>query len=333
MKRHYPAVWLTVLGLLLAAMTLAACGGPITPTPIPLPTATATPRSTPLPEVPTAVPLASEERPLVLYLLAQGETPDEEQAAALAAQIGELSGLTVQVAFAESYGEIVAQLCSASPAAGWLDGLAYVAAEAQGCADPALEIRRGRAAGYRVDLLVNADIAGEIPDAGDIPALAGRDFCRVSATDEVSWLVGGLLLQRGGVDPFYDLDEIIDVEDYDALVEAVYDGQCMAGAVPADYMQDDLSEELSELEDLEERILVVETSAEIPYGLLVYPQTVPLNVRIPLNEVFVQLVADDDDVLEMLPALDDLEPVTRADFDDLRAFMQETGLDFTALGE
>ncbi len=333
MKRHASAVWLTVIGLLMVVMLLAACGGPSTPPPTPLPTATATPRSTPLPEVPTAIPLASEERPLTLVLAVPGEEADADRAQALAEQITALSGLVVEVVLVEGYGDVVARLCSAAPAAGWLDGLTYLAAEAQGCADSTLQITRGRSTtGYRVDLLMNSDIAGEIPDPGDIPALAGRDFCRLSATDEVSWLVAGLLLQRGGVNPLYDLDEIIEVDDYDALVEAVYDGRCTGGAVPAGYLRDGLGDELSELEDLQERILVVETSAEIPFGVLVYPQTVPLNVRIPLDDVFVQLAADQADELDLLPALDDLQPVTRADFDDLREYFAATGLDFTALG-
>lgn len=334
MKRHASAVWLTVIGLLMVLMLLAACGGPSTPPPTPLPTATATPRSTPLPEAPTAIPLASAERPLTLVLAAPGGEPDEDQAQALAARITELSGLAVEVALVGGYGEVVAQLCSAAPAAGWLDGLTYLAAEARGCADPALHITRGRSVtGYRVDLLMNSDVVGEIVDAGDIPALAGRDFCRISAADEVSWLVAGLLLQRAGVNPLYDLDEIIEVEDYDALVEALYDGRCIGGAVPADYLQDGLSDELSELEDLQERILVVETSAEIPFGVLVYPQTVPLNVRIPLDDAFLQLAAGRADELDLLPALDGLRRVTRADFEDLVEYFAETGLDFTALGE
>ncbi len=332
MKRlPFPLLWSAALLAVVLGLLLAACGGPATPTLTPLPTATPTPRSTPIPPVPTAIPLATEDNPLVVLMLPQGTRRAATNAAdELEALILELSGLVVDVQVVNSYGEIVAQLCGAAPVVGWVDGVSYVVAEAQACADPALLVRRNEQRGFRVDMLASAELA-----EGDLGDLAGEDFCRVDAEDVVSWLVPSLMLYTAGVNPLYDLGEIIDVGDYDAVVAGIYNGECLAGAVPHDFLDEGLGEALQDLEDLSERVIVLDTSLEFPYDILVYPQTVPLNVRIPLSDVFVQIAVDDEraSVLAAILQQDELERVDRADFSAFRNFMEQTGLNYAALGE
>ncbi len=187
MKRRAPTLRAGVLVVVLVGLFTAACGGG-TPTPTLLPTATPTPRSTPLPEVPTAVPLASEERPLTVLMVPQGTRRAAVPAADdLEAAIVELTGLRVEVQLADSYGEILARLCSATPVVGWLDGFALLAAEAAGCADPALQVLRARRAGFQVALLVSAGFAGDEIDAGDLAQLGGQRVCR-AAGEDTAWL-------------------------------------------------------------------------------------------------------------------------------------------------
>lgn len=334
MKRQVSVTWSLILIVVLAGTLLAACASP-TPTPPPLPTATATPRSTPLPAVPTAVPLASADRLLPIYIVPRNNEATDDDAAALTAQIVELTGLNVEVRLAAHDGVVMTTLCSANPAVGWLSGIGFVAAEAQGCADPALQVEQDRATGNAVDMLMNADLVGEIAAAGDMLALAGREFCRLNSQDRVSWLVASLILDNAGVDPLYDLGDVVDVADFDALVTAIYEGDCFGGAVPAGYLDDGVSDELAALEDLAGRVQIVDTSPEIPFGVMVYPQTVPLNVRIPLDDAFAQIASDDAqaEVLAALLGQDDLKRATQEDFETLREFAIGSGLDFTALGE
>lgn len=341
--KHRPHLhWTVLLGVFLVGLLLAACsGGPATPPPTHLPTATPTPRSTPLPPVPTAVPAGSEGNPLTILMLPQGSRRAAVRAAGnLEDMIQELTGLVVDIQTVNSYGEIVAQLCSPVPVAGWVDGLSYIVAEAQGCADPALRVERDGNSGYRVDLLVSTDLADGGDSEGDvsgieIAALDGEPFCRLNSEDTVSWLVPGLMLYAGGVNPLYDLGEIVDVQDFDALITAIYQGDCMAGAVPHNYYPNEISPEMEALEDLSTRIGVLQTSPEIPYDTLVFSRTLPLNVRIPLADVFMQIAADEDNAATLATILrqDALERVDAEDFADFRAFMNATGLDFAALGE
>jgi ABC-type phosphate/phosphonate transport system substrate-binding protein len=213
MKR-WPVLTSGLLLLILFSLVLAACGGPSTPTPTPLPTATATPRSTPLPLVPTAIPLGSEDNPLTILMVPQGTrraaTGSDEDLADL---ILELTGLHVNVELADSDGAVVSQLCGADPVVGWLGGVAYMVAEAQGCAEPALAIRRENAGGFRVDLLIATDITGDQVTESDVAALDDRTLCRLSSDDVQTWLVPSLMLRSAGIDPMYGLDGVIDVED------------------------------------------------------------------------------------------------------------------------
>lgn len=334
MKRRAPSLWAGMLVVAVVGLLSAACGGG-TPTPTPLPTATATPRSTPLPEVPTAVPLASEGRPLTVLMVPQGARREAVPAAdSLEALIAELTGLRVEIQLADSYGQIVAQLCSATPVAGWLDGFALVAAEAAGCADPALQVVRSRRAGFQVEMLLSAEFAGDEVSADDLARLAGRRVCR--ATDEdAAWLAAEMILRAAGINPVSDLEAIVDVENYDTVVTSLYNGDCQGGVVPSGYLRSGAGEAVRALEGLADRVVSVSESPLIPYNVLVYPPTVPLHIRIPLSDVFLQIAADASraDALAGILQQDSLERVTAESFAVFRRFTQASGLDFVALGE
>jgi len=321
---------------LLSGLILAGCGGPASPVSTPLPTATATPRSTPLPPVPTAVPLASEDSPLIVLMRPEGTRRSSASSAqALGDLIQELTGLVVEIELVDSYGEISTRLCGAEPVAGWLDGLTYGVAARQGGADPALQVERDDATGYRVDLLMSAELAGDETTVEDIGALAGQTFCRLSSEDVATWLVPGLMLQAAGVDPLYGLEGVLDVADSNAIISAIYNDECQAGAVPNRYFPNRASSELRALEDLRDKVVAAQSSPELPYGILLYSQTVPLNVRIPLTDVFFQIAAssEHEETLAAILQQDSLERVDESDFVDLRAFLQSSGLDLILLGE
>ena len=173
MKR-WPVLTTAMILVVVTALLLAACGGPATPAATPLPTPTATPRSTPLPPVPTAIPLGTEDNPLTILMVPQGARRAAAGSdTALADLIQELTGLTVNVVLADSDGEVVSQLCGSTPVVGWLGGVAYMVAEAQGCAEPALAVRRDSATGFRVELLIQTEITGDEVTQADV-AGAGR---------------------------------------------------------------------------------------------------------------------------------------------------------------
>ncbi len=144
-----------------------------------------------------------------------------------------------------------------------------------------------------------------------------------------------MMLRAAGVNPVTDLRAILDVEGYDGVVTGIYNGDCQAGAVPSGYLQSGVGETVRALEDLATRVVPVSESPLIPYNVLVYPPTVPLHIRIPLSDVFLQIAADETraGTLKDILQQDALQRVSAENFDDLREFAEASGLDFVALGE
>ena len=128
---------LIVLCCLLLALMLASCrreAAQVQATAAP--TLTPTPRSTPLPALPTAVPIGSAELPLqmVIPLSVAGAKADT---IAVQAALLEKSGLNVSIVVVEREADALAAVCSAGaqPSVAWLGGLAFVAAHQRDCGE------------------------------------------------------------------------------------------------------------------------------------------------------------------------------------------------------
>jgi ABC-type phosphate/phosphonate transport system substrate-binding protein len=156
-----------------------------------------------------------------------------------------------------------------------------------------------------------------------IQALSGRDFCRLSAADYVTWLVPTLMMRVRGLDPVSDLETVSDMDNINDLVEAVAAGDCSATALlEADY--EDLDTEISD------ELNVLGNSPLMPYGILMYPLTMPLGERIRLDDAL--LAVDDAAALQPFLDQDGLRRVSVTAFGDLNDFLEDTGLDFAQLG-
>lgn len=291
---------------------------------------TPTPISTPLPSIPTAVPVGqSEDNPLQMVI-----HPFEPMAAArnVAARFQSAivaeSGLVVEVVLVERYAEALAALCNSSSgqvAVAWLDGLGYMATTEQNCGQPALQVERGRGrdatTGQAGQLVANHDLG-----ISAVSQLSGDDFCRLGYGDFYSWLVPSLLFKANGVDPLRDLETITDYEDLSGLLAAVAEGDCDATGIPEGALDD--------ADDLRDEIDIVETTVAFPYAILMYPIDVPLGTRLTLTDALVSISQDPDDaeIMQTLLGQDALERVNADDFIEFRNFMNGTGLDFAQLG-
>src|SRR5664279_4048363 len=150
-----------MIGLICLVLIAAGCRRlPFAP-PTTQPTITPTPRSTPLPPVPTAIPLGSADNPLHMKIVALDSTPTTTNATSeassvtgtqevSASSVGDLekalhdeTQMTIAVEVVASDAEALAALC-ASPkgtvSVAWLSGLAYAAAYAQGCGSALLQV-------------------------------------------------------------------------------------------------------------------------------------------------------------------------------------------------
>jgi phosphonate transport system substrate-binding protein len=323
---------LLILGV---AMLLAACrrqaaqGGPAI-----APTLTPTPRSTPLPAVATAIPAGAEGNPLQMVFRPDGSMSAARNAIAdFEAAILEKSGLSVKVELVERYAEALAALCDSSggqASVAWLNGASYVAALAQNCGTPVLQVERGTSrratAGEAASLIVTSKA-----NINTLSSLRGKAFCRISYDDFYTWLAPSLILKANGLNPLSDVGTTIDYEDLPTMIQAVAAGDCDAAGIPAGALE----EYADVLGDASENIDVLTTTdVAFPYAVMMIPPDMPLGTRLSLNNALVALSEDSTVAVKMRALLDQnaLVPVTTDDFKDLADFMESTHLDFSQLG-
>lgn len=283
-----------------------------------IPTLSPTPRSTPLPPIPTRVAVGSSANPIQLAIV----TDDSDSAAALAETLAEATDLALEPLTVAQPSEALAALCasaSGTPTMVWVDGLTALAARAQGCGEIALAVEREGSTTRTYRLIANGDIEA-------IEGLPEQTFCRVSVTDRDTWLYPSLLLDAAGVD-ITTFEAVEDYEDVDALIAAVLEGDCASAGVPTD--------SLEALSNSERRNLtLLDNEVSIPYGVLVYPQAIPLGAREALDSAFLALV-DDEAGAEMAQSLlgaDALRPADDVDFESLEEVIAATGLDLAQMG-
>lgn len=312
-------------------LLLAACREQgIQTLPTPLPTLTPTPLSTPLPAIPTAIPPGDPGNPVQLLVVPPAPVNQSAVADAQAAIEAE-SGLEVEVQPVERYAEALAALCGSAGgrvAAAWLNAPAYMAARAQACGQPALQVQQGRGAeartGQAVEIIVTRGTVSTVS------ALAGRSFCRLSRQDFWSWLAPSLMMRASGVDPVYGLRAITDYDNQLDLIKAVADGDCAATGIPAGAL-DELADDLG---NAAQEVRVIATSVEFPFAVLMIPPELPLGKRTTLVAGLRAAAANSGTAVLLRPLLGQtsLVPVAADDFADLEAFMARTGLDFAQLG-
>lgn len=315
---------------LLLILSVAACrpqAAAVQPTAVI--TLTPIPRSTPLPLLPTAVPVGQGDNPLRLIINAAGEVA-EDTVSDLEAAIETRTELSVKIELVDTDAEALTALCSATPeqpALAWLSGMAFAAANANRCGQPQLVVSRGTGASAATGQTVTV-IARRGIDA--LSGIDGRIFCRISSTDLVSWLVPSLMMEAAGLSPIVDPKTIKDYETPEELVKAVSSSACDAAAIH----DSSVAELVTDDETVAARVTTVSTSAEIPYAVLTASSDIPLASLTALNDELVRLSRDRQlrTQLKELLGQDALEEVTPEDLQSFLEFVESSGQDLTQLG-
>ncbi len=239
------------------------------------------------------------------------------------------TGLQIQLTLVTRYAEALGALCDSNTdkaAIAWMDGVSYAAAYAQKCGTAALEVGRGTGRNAETGSVIQI-VTNKKADFTGVGGLKDSKFCRVSYTDNDTWLVPSLMMQASNVRPLYDLGSVTDYDDVTALLDAVASGKCEAAGVPKAAL--DAAES-----DTRDAINVLASSTELPYAVLLIPEDVPLGVRLSLVDAFDSLTANPSTAraLKDLIGQDALKRVTDDDFSDLRDFVSSAKVDLAKLG-
>ena len=227
--------------------------------------------------------LGTEENPIILAVVPSGETEtvvagfDE-----VASLIYDESGLVVEPFVATEYAGVIEALCSDPPKAHMasLATFAYVVAHERGCADAELVATRYGSAVYNGQIFVRADSGIET-----LADLEGKTFCRPDPLSTSGWIIPSITLKAAGVDPDTDLAEVVDAGSHDAVVAAVYNGDCDAGATYID-ARTAIEDEHPDVMDV---LKVINVTADIPNDGVQWHPSVPQEIRDKVNNALLAI--------------------------------------------
>lgn len=223
--------FLIVLSLLLLAMLVTACG---------------------------PAELGTEENPIIWGVVPSGETEQVvssfEEVSAL---IFDETGLVIDPFVATEYAGVIEAMCADPPQAHMssLATFSYILAADRGCAEAELVAVRFGSPVYNGQIITREDTG--ITGAAD---LAGTTFCRPDPLSTSGWIIPSITMRAAGVNPDTDLAQVVDAGSHDAVVAAVYNGDCDAGSTYVD-ARGTIEEDYPDVMDV---IQVVEVSADIP---------------------------------------------------------------------
>jgi phosphonate transport system substrate-binding protein len=217
--------------------------------------------------------LGTEKNPLVWSFVPSGEM---ERVAAGAESVADLieaeTGLVIDTNVATEYAGVIEAMCSDPVEAhmGSLATFAYILASKKGCAEVALVSVRYGSPSYNGQIIARTDSG-----ITELSQLAGKTFCRPDPLSTSGWIIPSLDLAAAGVDPDTGLAEVVDAGSHDAVVAAVYNGDCDAGATFVD-ARSSIEEDYP---DVKEVVSVIHTSVDIPNDGLQFASSVPQDIR------------------------------------------------------
>jgi phosphonate transport system substrate-binding protein len=224
-------MWIVFAFLIVALLTLAGCGEP---------------------------ELGSEDNPIVWAFVPSGETQQVTTGAEeLSALLTEETGLYFDVLVTTEYAGAVEAMCSDPPEAQMssLNTFSYVLANERCGVEAELVAVRFGSPTYNGQIITQADSGIQ-----GVEDLAGKTFCRPDPLSTSGWIIPSLTMRANGVNPDTDLGEVVDAGSHDAVVTAVYNGDCDVGATYVD-ARTAIEEDNP---DVMEKVSVVAVTEDIP---------------------------------------------------------------------
>jgi phosphonate transport system substrate-binding protein len=237
----------------------------------------------------------------------------------------EETGLEIESNIATSYAAVVEAMGAGNTHFAWLPTFSYILAKEKYDVEPLLVVGRYGGNTYGSQIIARADSGIE-----ELSDLAGKSFCRSDPVSTSSWIVPKVMMAAAGV-PEADLTKIVEAGSHDAVVAAVYNGDCDAGATWIDAR----GEVEEEYPDVMDAVVVIDTSADIPNDNVSVIASVPDETADQIKTAL-QTIVQTEPGLEALGELYGVETLDEVDdsfYDDFRATLEESGLRVEDLAE
>jgi phosphate/phosphite/phosphonate ABC transporter binding protein len=244
--------------------------------------ATATPTIEPSP---TPIPLGSMENPIIWMFLPDPFSDFEDVNTAMediVAAFGSWSdGLVLKLVPAIDFSAIVDALCDGETSVGLLSAFSYTAASARGCAD--VEYIWAAYEDINYGGMIVTRVESDISNLAD---LANKTFCIPDYESNSGWLLPSLEMRAAGIDPNDSQITFVEAGGHDGVIQKVYDGECDAGGAFYDARQ------LSEIDDVEEKLIIIATTVTIPNHNISFGSTVDVETSQLLQQFLAHLASE-----------------------------------------
>jgi phosphonate transport system substrate-binding protein len=268
----------------------------------------------------TSPALGTEENPIVWVLVPSNDAETVLAGAdEIAAKIEDQTGLVVTPLVTTDYSAAVEAMCNGEAHMGALNTFNYVLANARGCADVALVSSRFGSTFYSGQIITRADSG-----ITSIADLAGKTFCRPDPTSTSGWIIPSIAMRAAGIDPNTDLADVVDAGSHDAVVIAVYNGDCDAGSTFVDAR----SNVAGDFPDVNDVVVVIEESAPIPNDNISFVTDMDAATREALVGVFLDLASTEEGlaVLNSVYSWSGMEEVGDDFYDGFRQQLEAAGM-------
>ncbi|MGH2542335.1 MAG: phosphate/phosphite/phosphonate ABC transporter substrate-binding protein [Ardenticatenaceae bacterium] len=267
--------------------------------------------------------LGTADNPIIMSFVPSGDTQEiiasgEE----IAAMIEERTGLTVEANVATSYSAVVTAMCEGNAPVGWLNTFSYIVAHEQCGVDVGLATVRFGEPFYTGQIIANAD-AG-ITELADVE---GHTICWVDQFSTSGYIIPRVMLAAEGVD--VDALEATEAGSHPNVVTAVYNGDCDAGATFVD-ARTAIAEEFP---DVNEKVVVVAESPEIPNDTVSFAPDVPEEIREQIVTALQDIAGTEEGAaaLDQVYEIEGFEEVDDSFYDEFRTVLDASGIDVAEL--
>ena len=272
---------------------------------------------------------SSEDNPIVWSFVPSGEM---EEVAAGAQSVADLlhdeTGLYFDTNVATEYAGVIEAMCADPPEAhmGSLATFAYVLAnERCGVASELVALRYGSPT-YNGQIIARADSG-----ISSLTDLEGKTFCRPDPLSTSGWIIPELTMRAAGINPDTDLADVLDSGSHDAVVAAVYNGDCDAGATYVD-ARDTIEEDNP---DVMEQVVVLEVTEDIPNDGVQFIPNFDEELKTQIVEGLLAIAATEEgqDALDTAYEWAGLEKHGDEFYDPFRQVLQAAGMSIEDLQE
>jgi phosphonate transport system substrate-binding protein len=271
--------------------------------------------------------LGSEENPIVMSFVPSGDTQEiiasgEE----LARLLSEETGLTVEANVGTDFAAVREAMCADQAQIGWLNTFNYVLANEVCGVDAGLVTERFGATFYNGQIVVGADSGIE-----SLEDLEGKVMCWVDPNSTSGYIIPRIMLAANGIDPDAAFSQTIEAGSHNNVITQVYNGDCDAGATFVDAR----SSVEEDLPDVNEKVVVLATTSDIPNDSVAFIAEFPEETRQQIVTALLAIAASEEGqaALNTLYSIDNLQAADDSFYDAFRADLSRAGIDIEELAQ